>query len=67
MVVGIMKLLWAFIFHNNGMKGSNEGKSKRGGAMIYVIVAVDTAISTRNLNSFPILSTENMRESRNRR
>jgi hypothetical protein len=67
MVVGTMKLLWAFIFHNNGMKGSNEDKSKRGGARIYVIVAVDAAISIGNLNSFPIFSTENMRKNRNRR
>jgi hypothetical protein len=67
MVVGAMKLLWAFIFHNNGMKGSNEDKNKRRGAKIYVIVAVDTVINTRNLNSFPVLSTKNRKKRRNRR
>jgi hypothetical protein len=49
------------------MKGSNDDKSKRRGAKIYVIVAVETTINVRNLNSFPVLSTKNRKKRRNRR
>jgi hypothetical protein len=49
------------------MKGSNEDKSRRGGARIYVIVAVETIINVRSLNSFLFLSTKNKKNNMNRR